>query len=85
MVPCREVVVPTGVVAAPLVAFMNPNPAVVAPVAEFRVWAAKALFDVGLGASARLKMLVNSIRMFNWARSLMRKMRPSPRFSFGRR
>lgn len=63
---------------------MNPNPLVGLP-APFVIGVAFAFVEVGLGSLDRLKMLVNSVRMFSFTlpSRLSLKSLPNEKFSTG--
>ena len=62
-------------------ALMNPNPDVGLPLVNS--CGARALVAVGLGMTDRFSTFVNSMRRLKLARSLIRKVRPTARFSCG--
>ena len=85
MLPFRGNWIAPTAPALPKLVSSHPKPEVVWPVALFLVCVAKAFANAGSCMRARLKMLLNSARMFSLARSLMRNVRPNARFSVGRR
>lgn len=82
----RATIVPArGVDPAPLVVLLNPNPPIRRPVAGNVVVVAAKFVELGLGSEYRLKMFVNSARIWKFVRSPIRKTRPMLNFSVGLR
>ena len=79
MVPAR------GVEPAPFVVLLNPNPPLSRPVVGNVVVVAAKLVELGLGSEYRLKMLVNSARIWKFIFSRIGNTRPMLKFSVGRR